>query len=65
MEEVQSMKLKIKTNGLDKFRDKLKELGREFKKMENSMNKIYKIVEEMNQLEIFVDTGIDREKSSQ
>lgn len=65
MEEVQSMKLKIKTNGLDKFRDKLKELGCEFKKMENSMNKIYKIVEEMNQLEIFVDTGIDREKSSQ
>ena len=65
MEEVQSMKLKIKTNGLDKFRDKLKELGREFKKMENSMNKIYKIVQEMDQLEIFVDTGIDREKSSQ
>ncbi len=48
MEEVQSMKLKIKTNGLDKFRDKLKELGREFKKMENSMNKIYKIVQEMD-----------------
>ena len=65
MEEVQSMKLKIKTNGLDKFRDKLKELGREFKKMENSMNKIYKIVQEMDWLEIFVDTGIDREKSSQ
>ena len=32
MEEVQSLKLKIKTNGLDKFRDKLKELGCEFKK---------------------------------
>lgn len=62
MEEAKSLKLKIKTNGLDKFRDKLLELGCEYEKMKNSMNKIYKIVEEMNQLEIFVDTGIDREK---
>lgn len=65
MKNTRNLKLKIDVKGLDKYRNKLMELGWEFEKLKYNMNKIDDIIEEINQMELVVDTGIDREKSSQ
>lgn len=65
MKKTKNLNLKIEVKGLDKYRNKLMELGWEFEKLKNNMNRIDDIVEEINQMELVVDTGIDREKSSQ
>ena len=65
MKNTRSLNLKIEVKGLDEFRERLKELDWEFEKLKHSMHMIDRITEEINQMELVVDTGIDRDKSSQ
>lgn len=60
MENIKYMNIKIEVKRLDKFRDKLTELGGEFEKLKNNLSRIDEIVEEINQMELIVDTSIDR-----
>lgn len=61
MKSIKYLNLKIEVKGLDGYRDKLLELGWEFKNLKSNLSKIEKIIEEINQMELVVDTGIDRE----
>lgn len=61
MKSIKYLNLKIEVKGLDEYRDKLLELGWEFKNLKSNLSKIEKIIEEINQMELVVDTGIDRE----
>lgn len=65
MKNTRNLNLKIEVQGLDEYRERLMELGWEFEKLKYHMNKIDDIIEEINQMGLVVDTGIDREKSSQ
>lgn len=60
MENTRNLKLKIEVQGLDEYRKKLMELGWEFEKLKSNMGKIDEIIEEINQMELVVDTGIDK-----
>lgn len=61
MENIKHLNLKIEVKGLDEYRDKLLELGFEFENLKNNFNKVDEIIGEINQMELVVDTGIDRE----
>ena len=61
MENIKHLNLKIEVKGLDEYRDKLLELGCEFENLKNNLNKVDEIIGEINQMELVVDTGIDRE----
>ena len=65
MENLKYLKIKFKVNGLDELNRKLYMLGYNYERIKSILKDSERIIEEMNQLEIFVDTGIDREKSSQ
>lgn len=61
MKSIKYLNLKIEVKGLDEYRDKLLELGFEFENLKNNFNKVDEIIGEINQMELVVDTGIDRE----
>lgn len=65
MENLKYLKIKFKVNGLDEFNRKLYMLGYNYERMKSILKESERLIEEMNQLEIFVDTGVDREKYSQ
>ncbi|EEI82962.1 hypothetical protein [Anaerococcus tetradius] len=65
MENLKYLKIKMKVNGLDELNRKIYMLGYNYESMKSILKDSERLIEEINQLEIFVETGIDREKSSQ